>query len=56
MSLHVEFLSSPKFISDLLYISDVLKTINVEKRNSYLKEILEEINKSLPPNVYVPIS
>jgi hypothetical protein len=33
-----------------------LKGIEREKRNNYLKEVLDEINKFLPANVYVPIT
>jgi hypothetical protein len=56
MTEHKYFLSTPKFISDLLYISDILKGTDHDKRNSHLKECIEEINKSLPANVYIPIS
>ena len=55
MTVHQQFLSTPKFISDLLYISDVLITVENDKRNKYLGEMIKEINKNLPNNVYVPI-
>lgn len=42
---HQFFLSTPKFISDLLYISDTLKGTEFEKRNQHLKDCLIEINK-----------
>ena len=49
------FLSTPKFISDLLFISEVLKPIEKDDRNDYLKHIIGEMNKNLPANVYIPI-
>ena len=49
------FLSTPKFISDLLFVSEVLKGIEKDERNGYLKQVIEEINKNLPANVYIPI-
>lgn len=52
---HALFLSTPKFISDLLFVSEVLKGIEKEERNAYLKQVIEEINKNLPANVYIPI-
>lgn len=52
---HPLFLSTPKFISDLLFVSEVLKGIEKEERDAYLKQVLEEINKNLPANVYIPI-
>lgn len=42
-------------MSDLLFVSDLLKNVDKEKRNYYLREIILEINKNLPSNVYVPI-
>lgn len=42
---HQHFLSTPKFISDLLYISDILKGTEHDKRNSHLKECISELNK-----------
>jgi hypothetical protein len=50
------FLASPMFVSDLLYISEALKSVEIDKRTDYLKDTLEEINKFLPANVYVPIT
>lgn len=55
MTTHGLFLSTPKFISDLLFVSEVLKGIEKEERNEYLKSVLQEINKNLPSNVYIPI-
>jgi len=52
---HPLFLSTPKFISDLLFVSEVLKGIEKDERNDYLKTVIEEINKNLPSNVYIPI-
>ena len=52
---HPLFLSTPKFISDLLFVSEVLKGIEKEERNDYLKSVIEEMNKHLPSNVYIPI-
>lgn len=34
---HPLFLSTPRFISDLLYVSEVLKGIEKDDRNAYLK-------------------
>jgi hypothetical protein len=56
MTEHNLFLSTPKFISDLLFVSEVLKGIPMPERNDYLKSVLAEINKHLPSNVYIPIS
>lgn len=56
MTEHGLFLSTPKFISDLLFVSEVLRGIEKDERNDYLKSVLEEINKNLPSNVYIPIS
>ena len=55
LSDHGLFLSTPKFISDLLFVSEVLKGIEKPERDGYLKSVIEEINKSLPSNVYIPI-
>ena len=52
---HGLFLSTPKFISDLLFVSEVLKGIEKPERDGYLKSVIQEINKSLPSNVYIPI-
>jgi hypothetical protein len=53
---HQVFFSTPKFISDLIHISEVLKGIEKEERNDMLKELLGQLNKNLPANVYVPIN
>lgn len=50
-----DFFSTPKFISDLLYLSDILVPIEREKRNEKLRSVLSEINQFLPSNVYIPI-
>lgn len=55
MSDHPLFLSSPKFISDLLFVSEVLRGIDKPERDAYLQSVLAEINKQLPSNVYIPI-
>ena len=55
MSDFKNFLSTPKLVSDLLFISDLLKNVEKEQRNYYLKAIIEELNKNLPANVYIPI-
>lgn len=55
MQEHALFLSTPKFISDLLFVSEVLKGIEKPERDGYLKSVIEEINKNLPSNVYIPI-
>ena len=55
MANHSLFLSTPKFISDLLFVSEVLKGIEKPERDAYLKSVIEEINKNLPSNVYIPI-
>ena len=49
------FLSTPKLVSDLLFLSDLLKNVEKDERNYYLIEIIKEINKNLPGNVYIPI-
>ena len=55
MTTHMSFLSTPKLISDLLFIADLLKTVEKDQRNYYLAEIIQELNKNLPANVYLPI-
>jgi ATP-dependent Lon protease len=55
MTDNLQFFSTPKLVSDLLFLSDLLKPIEKEKRNYYLSEVLTEINKNLPANVYIPI-
>jgi len=55
MTEHPLFLSTPKFISDLLFVSEVLKGIEKDERNDYLKSVIEELNKNLPADVYIPI-
>ena len=55
MTNHQQFLSTPKFISDLLFVSEVLKGIEKEDRDAYLQSVIEEINLNLPSNVYIPI-
>lgn len=37
---HPLFLSIPKFISDLLFVSEVLKGIEKDDRNQYLIEVI----------------
>ena len=55
MTEHHMFFSTPKFVSDLIHISEVLKGVERPDRNDMLKELLEQLNKNLPANVYVPI-
>ena len=50
-----QFLSTPKLVSDLLFMSDLLKTVEKDERNYYLRELIKEVNKNLPANVYIPI-
>jgi hypothetical protein len=52
---HQEFLSTPKFLSDLLFVSEMLKNTPKEERNEFLRDTIIEINKTLPANVYIPI-
>jgi hypothetical protein len=49
-------LSGPKLVSDLLFIGELLKPTEKESRNDYLKEMIRELNKGLPSDVYLPIS
>lgn len=53
---HSRFFSTPKLVSDLLFVSDLLRQVEQDKRNYYLGELIEEINKNLPASVYIPIS
>ena len=55
MTSYRHFLSTPKLVSDLLFISDLLKNVEKEERNYYLGELIKELNKNLPANVYIPI-
>ena len=55
MTSYGHFLSTPKLVSDLLFISDLLKNVEKEERNYYLAELIKELNKNLPANVYIPI-
>ena len=54
LSEHHLFLSTPKFVSDLLFLSEMLLPVLKEERNEYLKRIIIEINKNLPADVYIP--
>lgn len=47
------FLSTPKFIEDLTKICEMVLECQ-DDREEFLKEKLQEINKSLPATVYVP--
>ena len=40
MTQHQAFFSTPKFVSDLIYISEVLKTVQQQDRNKVLTELL----------------
>ena len=55
MTSYGHFLSTPKLVSDLLFISDLLKNVEKEERNYYLGELIKELNKNLPANVHIPI-
>ena len=55
MTNFIQFFSTPKLVSDLLFLSDLLKNVEKQERNYYLVEIIKEINKNLPANVYIPI-
>jgi hypothetical protein len=55
MQEHSRFFSTPKLVSDLLFVSDLLKQVEDSKRNYCLGELIQEINKNLPANVYIPI-
>jgi hypothetical protein len=41
MSEHQIFFSTPKFVSDLIHISEILKGVQRPERNNMLKELLE---------------
>jgi len=49
------FFSCPTFISNLLSISEYLRTLPLDQRKEKLKEMLGKINTELPNNVYIPI-
>ena len=49
------FLSTPKLVSDLLFISETLVPLEREVRNEALGEMLAGVNLSLPSDVYIPI-
>ena len=55
MTENSRFFSTPKLVSDLLFISDLLKQIEIGERSYFLKEIISKLNKNLPANVYIPI-
>jgi len=50
-----EFMSAPKLVSDLLFISDLLKPMEKDLRNDALANFITEINHNLPCEVYIPI-
>jgi hypothetical protein len=50
-----EFMSAPKLVSDLLFVSDLLKPMEKELRNDALVNFITEINRNLPCEVYIPI-
>ena len=55
MSDNKEFMSAPKLVSDLLFVSDLLKPMEKELRNDALVNFIKEINLNLPCDVYIPI-
>ena len=55
MTEHDLYLSTPKFVSDLLFVADLLKTVERDNRNFYLGNVIKEINKNLPSDCYIPI-
>lgn len=44
MTQHQVFFQTPKFVSDLIHISDVLKTVDRPERDEMLTELLEQLN------------
>ena len=55
MSDNKEFMSAPKLVSDLLFVSDLLKPMEKDLRNEALVNFITEINQNLPCEVYIPI-
>ena len=49
------FFSTPLFISNLISISEYLRTLPLEQRGDKLKFLLTKLNECLPNNVYVPM-
>lgn len=49
------FFSTPIFISNLLSISEYLRTQQFDKRPDILKSMITKLNEELPNNVYIPI-
>ena len=49
------FFSTPIFISNLLSISEYLKTVPNDQRPEVLKSMINQINSFLPNNVYIPM-
>ncbi len=56
MTDHLAFFQTPKLVSDLIHIADALKGVLQSERNEMLTELIEQLNKNLPANVYLPIS
>lgn len=50
------YTSTINFVNDLIYISEILKIVQSDKRSEVLKSFISYINKNLlPSEVYVPI-
>ena len=47
--------STPLFISDLISISEYLRTLPLDQRSEKLKYLITKLNENLPNNVYVPM-
>ena len=52
----LQFLSTPKFVADLAYLSDMLRLTQPYRREEVFRKKIAEINSELPNNVYVPFS
>ena len=52
----MQFLSTPKFVADLAYLSDLLRLTQPHRREEVFSKKIAEINAELPNNVYVPFA
>ena len=49
------FFSTPKFLTNLISISEYLRTQPIEERKDLLREMISKVNLDLPNNVYMPL-
>jgi hypothetical protein len=51
----LSFISTLNFVSDLIYISEILRNVAHDLRLKMLQNLIYKINKKLPADVYLPV-